>query len=112
MPPLRDHDDDDSTCDSKKIMVHSRQMTRLGHMFWSAGTVMKRAKAWQRKDEAGRKALEDSASDDEIFGHFKRRKATGDCAECKGTCAALDAALEAGVGLGLGDTGEAETDEA
>ncbi|QRV81753.1 hypothetical protein RhiJN_09768 [Ceratobasidium sp. AG-Ba] len=65
MSPIREHNDDDSSCDSKKLMVHSRQMTRLAHMFWSAGTVVKWTKVWQRKDEAGRKALEDSASQDD-----------------------------------------------
>ncbi|KAG9121759.1 hypothetical protein FRC07_002154 [Ceratobasidium sp. 392] len=65
MPPGRDHDDEDTSPDSAKLMIHSRQMTRLGHMYWSAATVVKRAKVWQRKDEVQRKTLEDSASDDE-----------------------------------------------
>ncbi|KAG8790273.1 hypothetical protein FRC12_012347 [Ceratobasidium sp. 428] len=65
MPATRNHDVDDMVCNSKKTAIHSRQMTRLGHMFWNAGTVVKRAKVWQRKDEAGRKQLEDSANKDD-----------------------------------------------
>ncbi|KAG8761982.1 hypothetical protein FRC12_009251 [Ceratobasidium sp. 428] len=64
MPALRG-DDDDSSASSKKVMVHSRRMTRLGQMYWNPGKLLKRVKPWQRKDEAGRKALEDAARTNE-----------------------------------------------
>ncbi|KAG8733792.1 hypothetical protein FRC12_018758 [Ceratobasidium sp. 428] len=46
---------------------------------------------------------------DEVFGHCKRhRTAAGSGAERKGMRARLDAALEAGEDLGLGDTNQGE----
>ncbi|KAG8726107.1 hypothetical protein FRC12_023702 [Ceratobasidium sp. 428] len=73
MPAAREHDDDESGCNTRKMMIHARQMTRLGQMFWNVAIVVKRAKTWGRKNEAERKAMEDSASDDEkhIFALVK-----------------------------------------
>ncbi|KAG9082923.1 hypothetical protein FS749_006469 [Ceratobasidium sp. UAMH 11750] len=67
MPPIREPDDDDTSPNVSELMVHSRQLTRLVHMYWSAGVVLKQTKVWKRKDEAQRKALEDSASDEEKY---------------------------------------------
>ncbi|KAF8599345.1 hypothetical protein BDV93DRAFT_560430 [Ceratobasidium sp. AG-I] len=64
MPPEREHDDEELEVDHSKLLVHSRQMTRLEDMYWNAHDILKLTKTWQRKNPAQRAAFEASASDD------------------------------------------------
>ncbi|KAG9086891.1 hypothetical protein FRC06_002829 [Ceratobasidium sp. 370] len=64
MPADRDHDEEAPESEEPKLMVHSRQMTRLEDMYWDVDKILALVKKWQRMSAEQRENYEALSSDE------------------------------------------------